>query len=200
MDDIDLARRCADRDDAAWEVFMVRHADGIHTAVRKTLARYSGAYADETVEDIFSEVVVSLLENGGRRLRQFDGRNGCRLSTFIHLVSANTAISHLRKNSRHKPARTRDDETVPEQPDWRDGPYDAIARRETDETVSRLLEGLSADDRLFVKLMFQEELPADRVAALMGITPNAVYSRKFRLMEKLRNILRKESSREASNR
>ena len=93
--DLDLAARCVSGDMNAWSDFVATHGGRILHAIRQTLTRYGIHLSREEVEDLHAETLATLLADDCRRLRTYEGRNGCRLGTWVSLVAARTTLNHL---------------------------------------------------------------------------------------------------------
>jgi RNA polymerase sigma factor (sigma-70 family) len=198
MDEIGLARLCSRRDEAAWETFLAEYSNSIYTSIRRTLERHGQRPEQDTLEDIFGDVVVSLLADEGKKLLAFEGRNGSSMVTYLWVIASRVAIDHLRKSSRLPRIADTGDETVEYAPDHRELPDIRLEKRELACALEEVLAGLSAKDRLFVMLHYEKGLPTEEVAGILKISPSAVYSRKNRVREKMRNIFGKKSRGRAS--
>jgi len=191
MDFTKLAQRCAEGDESAWEEFVSTYSDCIYTSIRRTLVRYNQDPPRELLEDVFGDTLLLLLEDGCRRLRRFEGRNGSNLSTYLWVVASRCAVDHLRK-IRVSPRVDLDEYSMMNAADMRELPGEDIERRQSEDMVEKVLGGLSSDDRLFVKLHYEQGLSTDEIAGILGVAPGTVYSRKNRVREKLQKIFRKE--------
>jgi RNA polymerase sigma-70 factor (ECF subfamily) len=112
-------------------------------------------------EDLAQEVFVKLWQ----ALPRYDGR--ARLSTWIYAITRNAAISALRRRRRSvslsDPAVQQEVEGIAAQPDV-----------EQDAALWRQVEALPDNQRQAVILYYQDELPVDEVAEMMGVPVNTV--------------------------
>jgi RNA polymerase sigma factor (sigma-70 family) len=100
--DLELIKRCINGNDkAAWEIFVNDYSKLIWNSIRKTFLKYSFRYADEDVEDMYSSVFVSLVDNDFKKLRQFRSENACSVSTWLTVITIRMTIDFLRKDKRH---------------------------------------------------------------------------------------------------
>ena len=60
--------------------------------------------------------------------------------------------------------------------------------KELQNCLSEALEALSIDDKLLIELSVIKELPAKTVAHMLHISVEALYTRKNRIINKLKNI------------
>jgi DNA-directed RNA polymerase specialized sigma24 family protein len=60
--------------------------------------------------------------------------------------------------------------------------------------LRELVDGLDAGDRLFLKYYYEDELSPEEIATVMSVTVSAIYSKKSRILDKLRSIAKKKRS------
>ena len=192
MDDLDLALLCADRDEEAWTIFLSRYSGFIHTAIKRTFLKYRQEARPEVLEDIFGEVLLLLLEGSCKKLRGFEGRNGSSLSTYLWVLASRITVDHLRKEKTSPSFNYGGDGPLHNAADMRELPGEAFERRQLDEMVARVIGGLSAKDKLFIKLHYEEGLSTEEIAGIFKVSPGTVYSMKNRTREKMQKIFRKE--------
>jgi len=102
ISDIELIKKCIeDNDKAAWEVFAERYSKLVWNTVRKTFNKYAFQYNQEDIEDMYSSVFLSLLENDFKKLRQFKSKNACSVSTWLAIIIVRMTIDFLRKDKSH---------------------------------------------------------------------------------------------------
>lgn len=193
MDEKSLAIKCASRDEAAWTQFVSTYSDGIYTSIRRTLERHNSRFEQHTLDDIFGDVMVSLLADDGRKLLGFEGRNGSSLSTYLWVIASRTAVNHLRKNSRVPVLSPDPDNDITELAvDGRELADETIQRRQMEDAVASALAEMGPRDRLFASLYYDKGLPPEKIAGLLGVTVSTVYSQKNRFREKIRIIFGKK--------
>jgi RNA polymerase sigma-70 factor (ECF subfamily) len=164
--------------------------------VRAALARFLALRCRgrlDLAEDLTHEVFVALLHDDGAKLRGFEGRNGCSLAGWLRVVAVRLAIDRLRRDRR---LVSMDDDSQrmqelrrglrTDEPD----PEQALAGAELAEDLRRAVADLPPKDRLLVELHLVRGAALDEVAGALGVTPNAVYVRKHRVLERLRRRLR----------
>ena len=71
-----------------------------------------------------------------------------------------------------------------------EAPRDTVEARQEAELARAALAQLSGDERDFVVDCFREERSPEELARALGVTTNTVYSRKFKIREKLCKIVR----------
>ena len=170
-----------------WGEFVRRYERLITSCVLKVLRRYGALFTAEDLADLVGEVWLTLLRDDMKKLRQYDESRGFRIASFIGLVATNTTIDHLRARQ----ADTHPLDEVMEQ----NAAFGAIMPRDTVEDheqallARRALDRLSVDERAFVVECFHAERSPEELARRLGITTNTVYSRKFKIREKLAKIV-----------
>ena len=146
----------------------------------------------DLADDLTHEVFLALFRNDGRKLRTFAGRHGCSFAGWLKVVAVRLAIDRLRREAR---VVALDDET-PRMLELRrslradDGdPEIAMQGMEAAERLSSALTELGPKDRLLAELHLIRGRSLDDVADLLGVSMNAAYVRKSRVLERLRRML-----------
>ncbi|MEK6607270.1 MAG: sigma-70 family RNA polymerase sigma factor [Myxococcota bacterium] len=169
--DFTLATRAADRDPKAWRAIW-RH---LRAPLVRTLARFAPSRAD----DLFGDLCVALLEDGGRRLRAYDPARGS-LRTYLGAIARNLALNQLRRPS-HAPIEG-------DTPFVGDDPLAELIAREQAVLARALVATLGARDAELLRLHLVDGLRPRAVAAAMGISETTVYTKKHKLVRRLARI------------
>ncbi|MCC6751038.1 MAG: sigma-70 family RNA polymerase sigma factor [Deltaproteobacteria bacterium] len=182
-----LARALAGNQQA-WNAFCRRFDSLIAGCVLRVLRRYTASFTNADLGDLVSEVWLSLLRDDRRRLRLYEPGRGYRLSSWLGLIATNTTIDQLRQRGAEH--RYLEDLVGVERwlVDWR-RPDDALEVQQSADLARRALERLTPEERAFVVSCFHDERAPTELAAELGITLNTVYSRKFKLRQKLVRIV-----------
>jgi RNA polymerase sigma-70 factor (ECF subfamily) len=173
-------------DDAAWREFNRRYSRLLLSCITRVTARFGYATADD-VQEIYATLCLQLLSNDKRKLRSFEAGRGTRLGTWLGLLATHTAYDFLRAVRR----APKHDELVNAAsitsgaPD----PAETTLLREQAQLLAEALAELSEKDRLFVELFYGDGLPAEEVAARMGINVKTVYTKKHKLQARLSGLL-----------
>jgi len=176
----ELLKGCISGDKGKWNVFIKRYSRLIYHTIYKTLRVNDTPANSDEVNDFFQEVFTSFYANNFRKLRMFDPAKGCSLPSWLRMITVCMIVDHLRKN---KPAASIDD--LPDEP-FQTGNQAVVIDRESLNHLRELLEELSVKDKLLVELSYIRELPAEEVARILHISVGAFYTRKNRIIEKLR--------------
>ena len=146
----------------------------------------------DLAEDLTHEVFVALFRDDGRKIRTFAGRHGCTFAGWLKVVAVRLTIDRLRRDTR---LVALDDDT-PHMLELRrtlrsDGP-DPEAVLQGAETAARLQQAmaeLAQKDRLLAEMHLVRGAPLEEVARLLGVTMNAAYVRKSRVLDRLRRAV-----------
>jgi RNA polymerase sigma-70 factor (ECF subfamily) len=170
-DDLALIQRLIGGNADAWSEFVARFSSAIFGAVINTL-RKAGFNTDDGV-DIAQDVYVRLCKDNCHLLRQFDPQRAS-LRTWLGVVSSSTAIDYLRRNKRQGLPL----ESVPEEL------YQVEPK--TPEQVKIPPGLLSERQALVLRLLYDRDLDAAEVAAMLGIDSQTVRSTHHKALVKLR--------------
>jgi RNA polymerase sigma factor (sigma-70 family) len=174
--------------DRLWADFVQRYERLIISCVVKALRRYGATFSRDDLDDLVGDVWLVLLREDMKKLRQYDATRGFRIASFLGLLATNATIDHLR--ARQAEATPLDD-VIEDYASMRaEAPRDTVEAREEAELARAALAQLSGDERAFVVDCFRDEVAPEDLARSLGVTTNTVYSRKFKIREKLQKIVR----------
>jgi RNA polymerase sigma factor (sigma-70 family) len=174
--------------DRLWAAFVVRYERLLVSCVVKALRRYGATFSRDDLDDLVGDVWLVLLRDDMKKLRQYDATRGFRIASFLGLVATNATIDHLR--ARQAEATPLDDVIEDFASLRAEAPRDVVEAREEAELARAALAQLSGDERAFVVDCFRDERSPEELARSLGVTTNTVYSRKFKIREKLQKIVR----------
>ncbi len=171
------------------------YAPVVHGAIHRYLA-FRGRGRTDLADDLTQEVFVALFEDDARRLRNFEGRNGCSFAGWLRVVAVRMTIDVLRRDRRllslddDGPSMTELRRTL------RSDAADPERAAEGADLAGRLRDAVAAlgpKDRLLVELHLLRGASLPTVAATLGVTANAAYVRKSRVLERLRRLVGEEA-------
>lgn len=190
--DKQLLQQCSAGDPAAGEELVHRFSDVVFRTIQFSLQRRNIVFNRRDLEDFHNTVFLKLFENRCKKLRQYKGRNGCSVRSWIKLIAIRTVIDGLRKAGKDADARFAAQRRLKELPELVADPDDPLSRLEAAESAVLLqkgLEKLPPRDCLFLKLHLLENLPIHNVAEILKITENNAYSVKHRALKRLKTAL-----------
>lgn len=180
-----LVSGCLKREKAAWDAFVLQYSSLVYHTIKKTFTLYHSEPRADLVEDLFQEFFLSLLRDDFKKVRQFRGDRGCSLASWLRVVAARLTIDHLRKQ---EPSKVEFTATLPhDQPD----PSNSLIDQEQERSLSQILQALPSRDRLFIDLYFRQSLAPEEIASMLRVSISAVYTQKSRILDKLRQTIRK---------
>lgn len=192
-----LLSRCFAGDREASEALVRQYSNLVYHAVQRTLLVKGVPFSRLDLEDLHNTVFLALFEDRCRKLKQFEGRNGCSLASWIKLVAVRIVLDQLRRKGVDslgcRELRVPLEEVyglVGEEP----GPCALLERKERERLLQKVVRQLLPRDRLFVRLHCHYGLPLEEVATVMNVTVNNAYTIKHRLVQKLRSHLGLEGS------
>ena len=184
-----LLSKCLDGDREASELFVRRFSGLVYHFVRETLVAKGIPLGIEDLEDLHNTIFLSLFENKGRKLSQYQGINGCSLASWLRVVAVRTVLNHLRRKGFD--GFVRPGEQIPfEELSHKDredlGPLALMEGAEQKRIIHEAIQFLAPRDRLFIRLFFEEGLSIDEVAGSLGISLQNAYTVKHRAIQRLR--------------
>ena len=195
LTDQDILAGCVSGDRHTQETFIKRFSDLVYSSVQYTLRVRDISCSQSDLEDLHNTVFVKLFDRKCKKLRQYKGKNGCSLSSWIRLITVRTVLDHLRK--RRTDALTRKERVLPldslidmksETPE----PWTLMNKAEQSHLIRNGLRSLLPRDRLFLKLHCLEGLSIRVVADILRISEGNAHSLKHRAIKRLKaNIAEK---------
>jgi RNA polymerase sigma factor (sigma-70 family) len=193
--DVDpILEACLAGEPDAAERFVTAFDPVVREAIGRFLALRARGRTD-MVDDLAHEVFLALFRDDRRKLRTFAGRDGCSLAGWLRVVAVRLTIDRLRREAR---VVGLDDDTPgmlelrrslrSADPD----PESTMQGAETAERLAIAMAELGAKDRLLAELHLVRGRALEEVAQVLGVTMNAAYVRKSRLLERLRRSLAAE--------
>jgi RNA polymerase sigma-70 factor (ECF subfamily) len=167
----------------------------IHARVARALLRGRAGSRNrdlnEEVTDLTQDVFLSLFADGATLLRAWDPARGLSLTNFVGLVAERQATSAMRsgrKNPFREKAATYDE--LVEQSGTEAGPAPRVESRILFDTIVVRLKGeLSAQGQRIFALLFIEERSVEAIGTELGMTADAVYAWRSRLLKTVRRLM-----------
>ena len=96
-EDCELLLRCFSGDRKAAEILVRKFSSLVYQSVQYTIMAKHISFDRSLLEDLHNTVFLQLFESKCKKLRQYKGKNGCSLASWIRLIAVRTALNHLRK-------------------------------------------------------------------------------------------------------
>ena len=184
IEELVLARACANGNERAWETFMARYRERLYE-IGLQIAREESA-ARELADSLYADLYGTVAREGQRvsKLASYTGRGS--LEGWLRTVMAQ---EHVNRYRRQKRTVSLDEETE-------EGAQFAIPDREPAHTVDPRLESatdealaaLPADQRLILTAYFLDDRTLAEIARMLSVHESTI-SRK---LDKLAKSLRKQ--------
>jgi RNA polymerase sigma factor (sigma-70 family) len=169
----DLARACAEGDEAAWRRFVDRYGPLVSALARRMLARRVGRADDADVEEVGAQVFLALWKGDARLLRRY--RPEFRLTTYLGVI-CRTEVGKLLRRRGRVPLPLGDAAEDQADPSA-SSPLSALAGEERRAAVAGLREallGLPDRDRLLLSLRFVDGLDYGEIAEVLRLNRESV--------------------------
>ncbi|MBA4189993.1 MAG: sigma-70 family RNA polymerase sigma factor [Planctomycetaceae bacterium] len=177
--DRELLKRCLGRAPGSWNDFVDRFLSLIYHVIGYTAHLRSTHIGPEDVEDIAAEVLLKIVGNDFRVLREFRGHSS--LATYLTVVSRRICIQELARRQKNRSgAAKRDDFDAP------DTAPAALKGMESLDEVEQLLKSLSGKEREIVRLYYLEGRTYEEISTETEVPVNTIGAVLSRARKKLR--------------
>jgi RNA polymerase sigma factor (sigma-70 family) len=192
LSDRALIDGCLAGDNPAREQFVRRFSRLVYSTILGAV-KAKGAYVSEQdVEDLHNTVFVSFFDRRCRKLRQYEGRNGCSLASWVRMVAVRAVLDFLRRRSDplSRPEKLTSLELLPDADgDHRASPWACMMAKEQRVLIEKGLQMLTARDQLMIRLHCLEERPLAQVAAILEVSEANMHSVKHRAVQRLKEAV-----------
>ncbi len=182
--DRDLLRRCLHREPGSWNDFVDRFLSLIYHTIGYTAHARSVRVAPEDVEDIAAEVLLRVVADNFKVLREF--RKESSLATYLTVIARRVSVHELVRRQKVRDAIKRGDSRLAE-PEPDDAPA-AQKGMESLEEVEKLLRRLRGPDREIVRLYYLEGRTYEEISTELDVPVNTIGALLSRARKKLREM------------
>jgi RNA polymerase sigma-70 factor (ECF subfamily) len=183
--DRDLLRRCLAREPGSWNDFVDRYLSLIYHAIGYTAHLRSARIGPEDVEDIAAEVLLRIVADDFKVLRDF--RKESSLATYLTVVARRVCVHELVRRQKVRDAIKRGDSRLA-QPEPDDAPA-AQKGMESLEEVEKLLRRLrNRQEREIVRLYYLEGRTYEEISTELDVPVNTIGAILSRARKKLREM------------
>ncbi len=182
--DRDLLVNCLAKKPGSWNDFVDRYLSLFYHVIHSTAHLRSVRLSPEDVEDIAAEVLLQLVADDYKVLRQFQGQ--ASLATYLTVVARRTCVHELnRRQAVREEIRTGSGSTPDIVID--DTPAAQKSVESLDE-VEKLLRRLNGRDREVVRLFYLEGQTYEEISTELDIPVNTIGAMLSRARKKLREM------------
>lgn len=193
--DRDLLTRCLRKQPGSWNDFVDRFLSLIYHVIHYTAHLRSARLTPEDVEDIAAEVLLEVVKDDYKVLRQFKGTSN--FSTYLTVIARRICVHEMTRRQAVKEAIRRG-EVRPSQVNMQlpDEEESEAVQRSMDslEEVDRLLRKLSGKPREIVRLFYLEGRTYEEISIETGVPVNSIGAVLSRARKKLREYRKSSTS------
>jgi RNA polymerase sigma-70 factor, ECF subfamily len=186
--DRELLQRCLQKQTGAWNDFVDRYLSLLYHVIGYTAHLRSAKVNAEDVEDIAAEVLLQIVADDYKVLRQFRGT--ASLSTYLTVIARRICVHELTRRQSVRDAIRKGEARVDDVPDSNEGSMAEIKSLERLDEVDRLLRKLSGKEREIVRLFYLEGRAYEEISTDTGVPVNTIGTVLSRAREKLRKYRR----------
>jgi RNA polymerase sigma-70 factor (ECF subfamily) len=188
--DRQLLKRCLNKEAGSWNDFVDRYLSLIYHVIGYTAHLRSVRVGPEDVEDIAAEVLLKIVANNYKVLRDFRGQ--ASLATYLTVIARRIAIQELVRRQGVKDAIRQGISRIVE-PEVDDAPA-AVKGIERLEEVEKLLKRLTGREREIVRLYYLEGRAYEEISSATDVPVNTIGAVLSRARKKLREMAKKTST------
>lgn len=194
MTDLEFVRKCVKGDKLAWDEFVDRYSRLVYNYIHSVI-KIKGAHSisQDTKNDLFQEIFLSLVKDNFKKLRTFKAKNGCSLASWLRQVTVNSTIDYVRKLKSTVSIDEEDDEGF----SLRDvlvsqlAPVtDTIVKEEKITHLIDCIKRLDAEDKYFLELHINRGLPLEELKGHFKVSRGAIDMRKSRIVSRLKECFK----------
>ncbi len=182
--DADLLKRCLSKQPGSWNDFVDRYLSLIYHAIHFSAHLRSAKLSPEDVEDIAAEVLVQLVADNAKALREFKGE--ASLSTYLTVIARRICVHELTRRQAVRDEIRKGVSRAPDE-DTDDSAAAAKGMEKLDE-VDALLRRLSGKQREIVRLYYLESRTYEEISTELNVPVNTIGSILARARAKLREL------------
>lgn len=188
-EDRQLLSGCFSGNKKATETLVRRFSDLVYQSVQYIFMSKQVSFNKYDLDDLHNTIFLKLFERRCKRLRQYQGKNGCSLASWVRMVAVRTVLDHLRKNGLDAMAWQK--KMVPIEKAFgvkhdEIEPWEAMNKEDQGHLLQDGIQSLSPRYKLFMKLHLDQGLPVEEIAAAMQLTVEHAYTVKHRAIQKLK--------------
>ena len=165
--------------------FFLRYTEVVEARVRQVLRRAGNWFSEDDIQDMVSEVWLSLFDKDMRPLRRFDPSRRIKVSTWVGLLARNKTIDKLRSTRPGRTVSIEERQGAHEPRSSRPLPADLVEERQRRSMAALAMQQLSQQERHFMNAWYVDNREPEQLARDFNIALGTVYSRRFKIQAKL---------------
>ncbi len=155
--------------------------------------RSAGRDPRQEIADLTQDVLLLLFKDDGRVLRSWEPERGLSLLNFVGLV-AEREVGHIARSDKRSPwseaLGAANDAQLDDAPSLASGPESDVGSRDLFDRLHQRLEvELHARGMELYRLLILEDTPIPDVCAATGLSADAAYAWRSRLLKRVRELL-----------
>ena len=186
-----LLSGCLQGDQRCHEIFVRQFSSLVFSTILKVIKSKNAHLSEQSIEDLHQNVFLSLFDRRCRKLRQYKGKNGCSLASWVRLVTGNMVLDYLRRGmdalaprQQIMPLEMAAELNAPEPL-----PIDQLTAAEQWQQIENGLRHLKTRDQLIIRLHCLDEQPLSDVAKILGVSEKNIHSVKHRAIKRLKTVI-----------
>ena len=196
-EDRELLARCLAGNNKASETLVRRFSNLVYQSVQYTLMVKHVSFNSHDLEDLHNTVFLRLFEQDCRKLRQYQGKRGCSVATWIKTIAVRTVLDSLRKKGVDAITFQKNRVPLEKLPELKANWVEFGAEPENVEQKHLVQAGmkiLSPRERLFMKLHFDQEFSMAEIAEIMQLSIGNIYTIKYRAIQKIKSHVNSDAN------
>lgn len=173
------------------------YGNTLYSTIHYTLFLSGFGVASDQVSDLFQDLLERLLEDDGKALRTYQGRDGCSFAGWLKSVAIRHVYSFIRAQKLHVSTETLTEATLHcylDRVDPAAEAPDAEIQEEQLASVKSALPLLNEREHLVYQLYYRDDRPRSEICEMLGLDPNHVDQLLYRIRKKCRDQLKNEGT------
>jgi RNA polymerase sigma factor (sigma-70 family) len=196
MTDLEFVQRCVTGDKLAWNQFVDKYSRLIYKYIHSVLnsTGNEAAFSQDNISDLFQEIFLSLIEDDFRKLKSFQGKNGCSLASWLRQIAINRTIDYMRQL---RPLVSIDAENNEVGSSLKEvladdaiNLADALVTQERLVQLKDCIDSLNTEDKYFLELYINQGLGLEKLKDILRLERGAVDMRKSRIIDRLKECFK----------
>jgi len=196
MNDLDLINRCIKSDSLAWKEFLQKYNRLIYSYIYSVTRIKAYVFTPPVAEEIFNEIIASLIKNDFKKLKTYHGRNNASFASWLKQVTVNFCLSYFRYKKNNMVSL---DEPIGDGLAFSEIiPYRSLSaseellKKEENEHLADCIQNLELDDKFLLELRLRWEFSVEELMEFLKISRGAADMRYSRIIQRLRECFQEK--------